>query len=535
VSENSAVARIVIAAITTTVGSHRATLRSPTKKTLTEGLEGPKPARQFEVAVEEGHAQVPLLAAAIAIRDFEKVLVPTLRAQQCLDRARVNVGAVPDGALRLAALEQVLVPLLAKAPQITNEAFHAWHYTSDHRVWNAERERWSADVASPDVERTDAGSTKEPVSSLNHDGSTSDRVQGALAVAQGSAGTALPSPLRARLESHASVDLSEVRIHTGAESEAAADAVGAQAYAVGQDIYFGAGAYDPGSESGQHLIAHEVAHTIQQRGAAPHPQYKLAVTNPGDAAEVEADRFSDSFSSGGQSVAITSHSAAIARETRRPTTSAKGPLTPTEVKRKQTLMKGWEERGLDELKDLVELLERAGETSYKANTPEHKLNAWEETESPKPFDKWSPLYHRNMRNALGGLDREADFRTALDNGNGKVRSRRFETPRGDRQVDAWIPGTKEICMQLKTGDVDLTREQHGGQLPNYEAILRDRALIRQGKEVVWVVEGSTSRQLRDMFTGMTVPAGPPITLIEGPGAFDAAVRRYGLPPPKKGK
>ncbi|MCW5801203.1 MAG: DUF4157 domain-containing protein [Deltaproteobacteria bacterium] len=212
----------------------------------------------------------------------------------------------------------------------------------------------------------------------------------------------------------------------------------------------------------------------------------------------------------------------------------KAPLTPTDAKRKQALMKEWEGRGLDELRELVALRERGGETTYAANTPEHKLSSWKETESEKAFDKWSPIYHRNMTNALGGLAREGDLRAALDNGNGLVASRRFSTPRGDRQVDAWIPGEKEVCLQLKSGDADLTREQHGGQLPNYEAILRDRALLREGKVVVWVVEGRASQPLRDMLAGTTRPAGPVIVLIEGAGAFARAVKLYGLPP-KKGQ
>ena len=48
----------------------------------------------------------------------------------------------------------------------------------------------------------------------------------------------------------------------------AAEAVGAKAFAVGRSVYFGAGAYEPGSTRGRELLAHEVAHTVQQRGAA---------------------------------------------------------------------------------------------------------------------------------------------------------------------------------------------------------------------------------------------------------------------------
>jgi hypothetical protein len=67
-------------------------------------------------------------------------------------------------------------------------------------------------------------------------------------------------------------DFSEVRVHTGAHAADSARAVGASAYTVGRDIVFGAQRYAPGTHSGDELLAHELAHVIQQgdaRGTAP--------------------------------------------------------------------------------------------------------------------------------------------------------------------------------------------------------------------------------------------------------------------------
>ncbi len=61
-------------------------------------------------------------------------------------------------------------------------------------------------------------------------------------------------------------DFSGVRVHDGAAAAESARAVSAQAYTVGQDIVFGSGRYAPHSHSGRHLLAHELAHTVQQRG-----------------------------------------------------------------------------------------------------------------------------------------------------------------------------------------------------------------------------------------------------------------------------
>jgi hypothetical protein len=118
--------------------------------------------------------------------------------------------------------------------------------------------------------------------------------------------------MQGSLEAALGVDLSGVGVHTDAAAGVAADSIGANAYAEGQDIYFGAGAYDPGSQSGQRLIAHEVAHTVQQRGSSSGVQASKSVSQPGDAHEVEADAFADAFVAGGTSPLTSSAPSSIA-------------------------------------------------------------------------------------------------------------------------------------------------------------------------------------------------------------------------------
>jgi Domain of unknown function (DUF4157) len=113
-----------------------------------------------------------------------------------------------------------------------------------------------------------------------------------------STGSALPETLMRKFEGSLGADLSGVRVHTGSESVAANDAVGAKAYTLGTDIHFGAGQYDPSSPSGEHLLAHEVAHTVQQSGGASRVQFKLEVSAPGDAPEHEADSAADAMVAG---------------------------------------------------------------------------------------------------------------------------------------------------------------------------------------------------------------------------------------------
>ncbi|HLL22247.1 MAG TPA: DUF4157 domain-containing protein, partial [Kofleriaceae bacterium] len=127
----------------------------------------------------------------------------------------------------------------------------------------------------------------------------------AVATAASSSGAPLPDPLRNQFESSLGTELSSVRVHTGSESQTAASAVGARAYAVGNDIHFGAGQYDPSSSDGQFLIAHEVAHTVQQRGGSMTRQNKLVLSSGSDSAELEADRAASAMVQGAPTTVST--------------------------------------------------------------------------------------------------------------------------------------------------------------------------------------------------------------------------------------
>ncbi|HET8891412.1 MAG TPA: DUF4157 domain-containing protein [Candidatus Angelobacter sp.] len=63
-------------------------------------------------------------------------------------------------------------------------------------------------------------------------------------------------------------DFSGVRVHTDAKAAASAKAVQAKAYTVGSNVVFGAGAFAPGAEAGQRLLAHELTHVVQQGNAS---------------------------------------------------------------------------------------------------------------------------------------------------------------------------------------------------------------------------------------------------------------------------
>ena len=82
-----------------------------------------------------------------------------------------------------------------------------------------------------------------------------------------SSGQPLDTKTRALMEPRFGHDFSKVRVHTDAQAAESARAVNALAYTVGTDIVFDTGRYVPETESGSHLLAHELVHVVQQGGA----------------------------------------------------------------------------------------------------------------------------------------------------------------------------------------------------------------------------------------------------------------------------
>jgi hypothetical protein len=90
-----------------------------------------------------------------------------------------------------------------------------------------------------------------------------------VASAEAGAGRGLPEPSRGRLERHFGADLGGVRVHADDGAARLSERQGARAFAYGRDIFLPPAEFRPGTTSGDRLLAHEVAHTIQQAKGAP--------------------------------------------------------------------------------------------------------------------------------------------------------------------------------------------------------------------------------------------------------------------------
>lgn len=98
-------------------------------------------------------------------------------------------------------------------------------------------------------------------------GELSDQLSDRIEAARGK-GSALPDPVRRRMEAGFGRSLAQVRVHTGGEADGLARSVSARAFTTGHDIFFGAGEYSPDTAEGERVLAHEIAHTQQQAGGA---------------------------------------------------------------------------------------------------------------------------------------------------------------------------------------------------------------------------------------------------------------------------
>ncbi len=122
----------------------------------------------------------------------------------------------------------------------------------------------------------DSGKTCEEMLQAKSDGSM-DVPTSVQSTIEGGVGGGAPmqESVRGEMESAFQTDFSQVRIHTGSTADGLNEDLSAQAFTYGKDIYFSAGEYQPGTPSGQHLLAHELTHVVQQNPGLqrkPRPQ-----------------------------------------------------------------------------------------------------------------------------------------------------------------------------------------------------------------------------------------------------------------------
>jgi hypothetical protein len=154
-------------------------------------------------------------------------------------------------------------------------------------------------------------------------------------------GAPLDKDTRGLMESRLGADFSDVRVHTDAKASDSARSVQAYAYTVGSDVVFQSGKYEPESDSGKRMLAHELTHVVQQRSGpvagTPAPG-GIQISHPSDRFEQAAETSADRVMSSAPAMAPASAGAAAAtasvqREGREGDDETEDPLQATFVQR----------------------------------------------------------------------------------------------------------------------------------------------------------------------------------------------------------
>lgn len=185
--------------------------------------------RQAEPALEKDEEELPVQAKLTIGQPGDKY-------EQEADQMAAKVMAMPDSAVQREVMPEEDEELQAK-PQLQREAMP--------------EEEDETLQAKPQIQAKGTA----PEAPANFDSQLAQQKGG---------GQLLSDETRAFMEPRFGADFSNVRVH---ETPDLANAIQAQAFTHGQDIYFNSGKYNPGSSGGKELLAHELTHVMQQSSA----------------------------------------------------------------------------------------------------------------------------------------------------------------------------------------------------------------------------------------------------------------------------
>lgn len=140
----------------------------------------------------------------------------------------------------------------------------------------------------------------------------------------------LDSGVRQRMESGFGQDFSAVRVHDHPAAHESARDAGALAYTSGNDIVFASGRYRPDTPPGDSLLAHELAHTIQQGGVQAKADGPLPASAD-RALEAEADRAAAAVVAGGRAPPLSRVMAPLVQRATSDTAEPGAPAAPQQA------------------------------------------------------------------------------------------------------------------------------------------------------------------------------------------------------------
>ncbi len=204
-------------------------------------------------------------------------------------------GDQPSWRSGLASVEATGTPsTLIQASLRVNASNDAFEQEADRVAETVMRSPAETDAGAAEADGLEPEGPLDPIAALRVQRSSPaaglEVPSGTEAQIQSMQGGGLPIPTQDRsfFEQRMGHDFSQVRIHTDERAVETSRDLNARAYTFGHDIAFDAGEYQPGTDSGRQLLAHELTHTIQQTGGVAPKRIQRTSADEDEAAAVDA-------------------------------------------------------------------------------------------------------------------------------------------------------------------------------------------------------------------------------------------------------
>jgi flagellar biosynthesis GTPase FlhF len=232
-------------------------------------------------ATTHSRVESPTRAAASQVRVALGVVKPDHSSEVQADRTAARVMAMPESAASeqekekpAAADEEKPQAAPAEEPKKEEKPAAAEEPKKEEKPAAAaeepkKEEKPAAAAEEPKKEEKPAAAEEQPAASPDGGGettATSTEFTAGVRAARGG-GSPLSDSARAFMEPRFGANFSNVRVHTSPEAHGLSQSIGAKAFTVGSDIFFSNNRYQPDSKEGQHLLAHELTHVVQNRGS----------------------------------------------------------------------------------------------------------------------------------------------------------------------------------------------------------------------------------------------------------------------------
>lgn len=202
--------------------------------------------------------------------------------QETPDSAPLPVRRVEsDPVRRLAELQRLAGNQAVVAASQAASSLHVGHAddAAEHAADRAADRALERLEAAPEPGAVQRSASAAPGAEVGREGGPIQPETTARIEAARSSGRALEPDVRRSMESAFDADFSGVRIHADNQAAELNQRLSARAFTTGRDVFFGKGEYAPGTSSGQRVLAHELAHTLQQGSGSVGRVHRLTFQN----------------------------------------------------------------------------------------------------------------------------------------------------------------------------------------------------------------------------------------------------------------